>query len=136
MALARVNSARSLVTSSSCSYFRKPSTCIPVSQSRKLITHPRRQNAPEPSRALAGCTSFITESNAIAETNLLWTRTAYLRSCLTFRQPPVNSRRTHRIILHTALSNQVDDTCCIRKRGHILADLVDGEDEIVGQVAR
>ena len=54
---------------------------------------------------------------------------------LTFRQPPINSRRTHRIILHTALCNQVDDTCCIRKRGHVFADLVDGEDEILGQVA-
>ena len=54
---------------------------------------------------------------------------------LTFRQSPVNSRRTHRIILHTALSNQVDDTCCIRERGHVLADLVDSEDEILGQVA-
>ena len=55
---------------------------------------------------------------------------------LTFRRTPVNSRPTHRIILHTALDNQVDDTCRIRECGHILADLVDGEDKILGQEAR
>jgi hypothetical protein len=54
---------------------------------------------------------------------------------LAFRLAPVNSPRTHRIILHTALSYQVDDTCRIRKRGHIFADLVDGEDKILGQMA-
>jgi len=54
----------------------------------------------------------------------------------TFRQTPVQSQRTYRIILHTALGNQVNDTCRIRKRGHVLPDLVDGEDEILDQVAR
>ena len=38
--------------------------------------------------------------------------------------------------MHTALGNQVNDTCRICKRGHVFADLVDGEDEILGQLTR
>jgi hypothetical protein len=136
MALAKVNSARSLVTSSSCSYLRKPSTCAPVSLTQKLTAcSSKRTRTLENARRVYLLRHCLIRNNR-EELVVGNDRLSPLAS--TFRCPSVNStqpRRTHRIILHAALYNQVDDTGRIRKRGHVLANLVDGEDQILAQVA-